>query len=49
MRMNKKRRTKLLADAKCGSRKPAMPAPKTYKDRKRESKKYACRKDSDCV
>lgn len=45
MRMNKKRRTKLLADVKCGSRKPTMPAPKLFKDRKREAKKYACRGD----
>ena len=47
MRMNKKRRTKLLADAKCGDRRPAMPAPKQFTDRKREAKKYACRKNGD--
>ena len=43
MKMNKKRKTRLLADVKCGSRKPTMPAPKQFKDRKREAKKYACR------
>lgn len=49
MRMNKKRRTKLLADVKCGDRKPTMPASKQFKDRKREAKKYVCRKNGDCV
>ena len=48
MKMNKKRKTRLLADVKCGSRKPTMPAPKLFTDRKRESKKYACRKNGDC-
>ena len=48
MRMNKKRRTKLLADVKCGDRRSAMPAPKQFTDRKREAKKYACRKSGDC-
>lgn len=43
--MNKNRKAKLLADVKCGSRKPTMPAPKQFKDRKREAKKYACRGD----
>lgn len=46
--MNKTRKAKLLADVKCGSREPTMPAPKTYKDRKRETKKYACRKNGEC-
>lgn len=49
MRMNKKRRTKLLADVKCGDRRPTMPAPKLFKDRKREAKKYACRKSGECA
>jgi len=43
--MTEERRKKLQADAKGGSRRPAIPAPKTYKDRKREAKKYACRGD----
>ena len=43
--MTEERRKKLQADAKGGFHRPAMPAPKTYKDRKRETKKYACRGD----
>ena len=46
--MNKNRKVRLLADVKCGSRKPTMPAPKQFTDRKREAKKYACRKSGDC-
>jgi len=48
MRANKKRINKLLADVKCGSRKPTMPAPKQFIDRKREAKKYACRDRGAC-
>lgn len=47
--MNKNRKIKLLADVKCGDRRPTMPAPKQFKDRKRESKKYACRKNGDSI
>lgn len=47
--MTKSRKVLLLAAVKCGDRKPTMPAPKTFKDQKRESKKYACRKNGDCV
>lgn len=46
--MNKAKKDRLLTDVKCGDRKPTMPAPKIYKDRKRETKKYACRKNGDC-
>lgn len=49
MRMNKKRITKLLTDVKCGGRRPTMPAPKQFTDRKREAKKYACRKSGERV
>jgi len=47
--MNKSRKVRLLAIVKCGDRKPTLPAPKTFKDQKRESKKYACRKNGDSV
>lgn len=47
--MNKAKKDRLLADVKCGSRKPTMPAPKTFKDQKREAKKYACRKSGESV
>lgn len=47
--MNKAKKDRLLADVKCGDRRPTMPAPKQFKDRKREAKKYACRKNGDCV
>ena len=41
--MDQKRRKRILADAKGGTRRPAMPAPKQFTDRKRQAKKYACR------
>ena len=47
--MNNQRRNKLLTDAKGGNRRPAMPAPKLFKDRKREGKKYACRKSGELI
>lgn len=46
--MNKAKKDRLLVDVKCGDRRPTLPAPKTFKDQKRESKKYACRKNGDC-
>lgn len=46
--MNKNRKIKLLVTVKCGDRRPTMPAPKTFKNQKREAKKYACRKNGDC-
>lgn len=47
--MNKNRKVRLLADVKCGDRKPTLPAPKQFTDRKREAKKYACRKSGERV
>lgn len=41
--MDQKKRKRILADAKGGSRKPTMPAPKQFTDRKCQAKKYACR------
>ena len=41
--MDQKRRKRILTDAKGGSRRLAMPAPKQLTDRKRQAKKYACR------
>lgn len=47
--MNKAKKDRLLADVKCGDRKPTLPAPKQFTDRKREAKKYACRKSGERV
>ena len=42
--MKKDKRTEsILRDVKAGERKPAMPSPKKFTDRKKQARKNACR------